>query len=95
VNGIRGLTRSSHPFTAAHIGHYLLARRDKLPISKFATNDLRRTVATMLAEMGVALDLVAAVVGHESGGRETRTLVIDVRFVPLLKWSWFKPIRKI
>jgi integrase len=63
------------PFTAAHIGHYLLARRDKLPISKFTTHDLRRTVATMLAEMGIALDLVAAVVGHESGGRETRTLV--------------------
>jgi integrase len=46
-----------------------------MPISKFTTHDLRRTVATMLAEMGVALDLVAAVVGHESGGRETRTLV--------------------
>lgn len=25
--------------------------------------------------MGVALDLVAAVIGHEAGGRETRTLV--------------------
>ena len=61
--------------TAAHIGHYLLARRGKLPIDKFTTHDLRRTVATMLAEMGVALDLVAAVVGHEAGGKETRTLV--------------------
>jgi hypothetical protein len=29
----------------------------------------------MLAEMGVALDLVAAIVGHESGGKETRVLV--------------------
>jgi hypothetical protein len=29
----------------------------------------------MLAEMGIAFDLVAAVVGHEAGGRETRTLV--------------------
>jgi hypothetical protein len=29
----------------------------------------------MLAEMGIALDLVAAVIGHEAGGRETRTLV--------------------
>jgi hypothetical protein len=28
-----------------------------------------------MAEMGVALDLVAAVVGHEAGGKETRTLV--------------------
>jgi integrase len=61
--------------TAAHIGHYLLARRDKQPIDKFTTHDLRRTVATMLAEMGVTLDLVAAVVGHEAGGKETRTLV--------------------
>jgi integrase len=61
--------------TAAHVGHYLLRRRDRLPIDKFTTHDLRRTVATMLAEMGVTLDLVAAVVGHEAGGKETRTLV--------------------
>ena len=60
---------------AAHIGHHLWARRDKLPIDKFTTHDLRCTVATMLAEMGVALDLVAAVIGHEAGGKETRTLV--------------------
>jgi integrase len=68
-------TETGTVLTAAHIGHYLLARRDRLPIDKFATHDLRRTVATMLAEMGVALDLVAAVVGHEAGGKETRTLV--------------------
>ena len=61
--------------SAAHIGHYLLVRRDKLPIDKFTTHDLRRTVATMLAEMGIGLDLIAAVVGHEAGGKETRTLV--------------------
>lgn len=61
--------------TAAHIGHYLLSRSDRLPIEKFTTHDLRRTVATMLAEMGIGLDLVAAVVGHEAGGKETRTLV--------------------
>jgi len=61
--------------TAAHIGHYLISRREKLPINKFTTHDLRRTVATILAEMGTALDLVAAVVGHESGVKETRTLV--------------------
>jgi integrase len=61
--------------TAAHVGHHLCARRDKLPINKFKTHDLRRTVATMLAERGIALDLVAAVVGHEAGGKHTRTLV--------------------
>jgi integrase len=61
--------------TSAHIGHYLLTRAARLPIAKFTSHDLRRTFATMLAEMGVALDLVAAIVGHESGGKDTRTLV--------------------
>jgi integrase len=61
--------------TAAHVGHYLWVRAGKLPIAKFTTHDLRRTVATMLAEMGVTLDVVAAVVGHEVGGNNTRTLV--------------------
>jgi integrase len=61
--------------TSAHIGHYLLTRRTTLPIAVFTSHDLRRTFATMLVEMGVALDLVAAIVGHESGGKNTRTLV--------------------
>ena len=53
--------------TSAHIGHYLLTRGPRLPIAKFTSHDLRRTFATMLAEMGVALDLVAAIVGHRVG----------------------------
>jgi integrase len=61
--------------TSADIGHYLLTRRARLAIAEFTSHDLRRTFATMLAEMGVSLDLVAAIVGHESGGKETRTLV--------------------
>jgi len=61
--------------TSGHVGHSLWARSDKLPIAKFNTHDIRRTVATMLVEMGVGLDLVAAVVGHEAGGKEARTLV--------------------
>jgi integrase len=61
--------------SSAHIGHYLLTRRTALPIAVFTSHDLRRTFATLLAEMGIALDLVAAIVGHESGGKDTRTLV--------------------
>jgi integrase len=61
--------------SSAHIGHYLLTRGPVLPIAKFTSHDLRRTFATMLVEMGIALDLVAAIVGHESGGKDTRTLV--------------------
>jgi integrase len=69
------LLENGSVMTSAHIGHYLLTRRTRLPIATFASHDLRRTFATMLAEMGVALDLVASIVGHEAGGRETRTLV--------------------
>jgi integrase len=69
------LLENGSVMTSAHIGHYLLTRRTRLPIATFTSHDLRRTFATMLAEMGVALDLVAAIVGHESGGRDARTLV--------------------
>jgi integrase len=71
--------------TSAHIGHYLLTRRTTLPIAVFTSHDLRRTFATMLAEMGIALDLVAAIVGHESGGKETRTLVRHYVFSDMLE----------
>ena len=69
------LSETGSVLTSAHIGHNLLTRAARLPIAKFTSHDLRRTFATMLAEMGVALDLVAAIVGHESGGKDTRTLV--------------------
>jgi integrase len=62
------LIESGAVMTSAHIGHYLLTRAARLPIAKFTSHDLRRTFATKLAETGVALDLVAAIVGHESGG---------------------------
>jgi integrase len=69
------VTESGTRFTASHVGHYVLTRRDKFPVAEFTTHDLRRTVVTMLTEMGIALDLVAAVIGHELGGKETRTLI--------------------
>ncbi len=87
-------TRTEAVLTAAHIGHFLLTRRNKLPIAKFTTHDLRRTVATRLAELGISLELIAAVIGHEAGGRETRTLVRHYMRSDLLErkaqvlWSW-------
>jgi integrase len=57
-----------------HVGHFLLNRR--LPIAKFGTHDLRRTVATEMAEsLGISLDTIARVIGHQAGGPSTRTLV--------------------
>jgi integrase len=63
------------PMISTTVAYYLWAYRAKLPIAPFTSHDLRRTTATMMAEIGIALDLVAAVVGHEAGGRDTRTLV--------------------
>ena len=69
------MTGTGSVMTSAHIGHYLLTRRARLPIAAFTTHDLRRTFATMMAEMAIPLDLVAAIVGHEAGGKNTRTLI--------------------
>lgn len=66
----RGTTMRS-----VNMGQCLWSRRERLPVPKFTTHDLRRTVATALVDMGFPLDLVAAVIGHEAGGKDTRTLV--------------------
>ena len=51
--------------------------------------------ATMMTEMGIPLDLVAAIVGHEAGGKNTRTLIrhyvhsdlIDRKARALAEWD--------
>ena len=68
-------SETGSPLTSAHVGHSLKYRRAKMLITYFVTHDLRRTVATGLVDLGFPLDLVAAVVGHEIGGKDTRTLV--------------------
>jgi integrase len=59
-------------------GQHILDRikHKTLPIAKFSTHDLRRSMATLSVKLlGLPLDLVAALVGHETGGKEVRTLV--------------------
>jgi len=69
------ITETGQPLSASHIGHHLLQQQNKLPIAKFCTHDLRRSAVSLMAEMGLPLDVVAALVGHESSNRDTRTLV--------------------
>ena len=53
----------------------IIARRARAPIDHFSSHDLRRTTATGMAKLGLPLDLIATVLGHEAGGgSETRTL---------------------
>jgi integrase len=87
--------------TSAHVGHSLWARRNRLPIAKFTTHDLRRTVASVLAEMGFGFDLVATLIGHEAGEKNTRTLVRHYIRTDLLErksaalQSWDERLRQI
>jgi integrase len=68
-------SETGKPMSSGLAGRALWFRRDKLPIAHFATHDLRRTVATHMAKLGVSLDIVAAVIGHEPGGKNERVLV--------------------
>lgn len=61
--------------TATNIGNALVKRADDLPVGHFTTHDLRRTVVSQMDEMGIALDTIAAVVGHQRGTRATQTLI--------------------
>ena len=66
--------RDRHALASHHIGNHLLNRRRKLPIEKFTSHDLRRTVATMLAERASRWTLLRRSLAT-SRRKETRTLV--------------------
>lgn len=69
-------SETDKPLTSAHVGHALMVRRDSFTVAPFSTHDLRRTFATGLDVLGIGLDLIAAIVGHDtSTGRDTKTLV--------------------
>jgi integrase len=59
------------------VGQAIVQRRGRAPVAHFSSHDLRRSVATQMAKLGLPLELVATVLGHEAGahtGAETRTL---------------------
>lgn len=77
-DGIMFPSEAGTPLNSATIGQALIYARERdLPIKEhFTTHDLRRTVATALDGMGVSLETICAVVGHElAAGREAKTLV--------------------
>jgi integrase len=89
-------SETGKPHTSSSVGQQVRARWDRLPIDKFATHDLRRTVATMMtAQLSLPLELVAMVVGHTAGGSQTNTLVrhyvhddfVDNKTTALGRWD--------
>ena len=89
------ITEKGLALTSEHVSSMLVKRRPKNPLSHFTTHDLRRTVATMLVEIGIGFELVAAVIGHESGNKEVRTLIrhyirsdlIERKRTTLISWN--------
>jgi integrase len=77
------------------IGSAIVTRRKRIPLAHFVSHDLRRTVATQLVELGFALELVAAVLGHETGNANTRILsrhyvrtdLVDRKRIALEAWD--------
>ncbi|MEJ1937323.1 site-specific integrase, partial [Nostoc sp. NIES-2111] len=88
-------TEGGAPLKASHIGVSLAHREKRRPIAHFTSHDLRRTVATGLADLGISLDLVAAVLGHDAGNARTRTLTrhyvrtdaVDRKRIALEAWD--------
>jgi len=69
-------SEAGKPLNTGLINDHLRQRRDRLPIERFTTHDLRRTMATEMMKLGIELDLIAKVVGHETEGeKQTRVLV--------------------
>jgi integrase len=68
-------TETGGPLYSGIVGQHLRQRWDRLPIERFSTHDLRRTAATRMAELGIPLELVAMIIGHESAaGRDVDIL---------------------
>jgi integrase len=57
------------------VATHLHQRRSRFPIAHFTAHDLRRTVASQMAGMGIALEVIALTIGHTTGEKATRTLV--------------------
>ena len=95
-NDILFENEAGKPLYSGLVGQQLLQRLDRLPIARFSTHDLRRTVATMMtAKLSLSLELVAMVVGHTAGGAQTQTLVrhyvhddfADRKAIGLAQWD--------
>ncbi|WP_374622457.1 tyrosine-type recombinase/integrase [Devosia sp.] len=65
----------SRALTSTDVGQALLNREKTRPIAAFTTHDLRRTVVSKMDELGISLDTIAAVIGHQRGSASTRVLV--------------------
>jgi integrase len=60
---------------SALLAQHLRHRWNRFPIAHSVTHDLRRTLATEMAKMGISLETISLTVGHVADERATRTLI--------------------
>jgi integrase len=83
------------PLYAGLVGQQIRQRWNRLPVDRFSTHDLRRSAATAMVKLGIPLETVANVVGHEASGSRVQTLVrhyvhddfIDRKADALARWD--------
>jgi integrase len=88
-------TEQGDPLTSNCVASLIVKRRREIPIEHFTSHDLRRTVATSLVDLGFSFDVVATVLGHETGSKNVRTLIrhyvrsdqVDRKRIALEAWD--------
>lgn len=92
---------SGGSLTSNEVASMIVKRRRKIPIAHFTSHDLRRTVATGLVDLGFSFEVAAAVLGHEAGNKDVRTLLrhyvrsdlLDRKRLALEAWDrWLRKI---
>ena len=77
VDGVLFPSAVGSALTSVSVGTALLSRRDRLPIAMFRSHDLRRTMASLMYELGIAKDVIGAIVGH--GGEDEKSSRVLIR----------------
>lgn len=77
VDGVLFPSAVGSSLTAVSVGTALLHRRDRSPIAMFKSHDLRRTTASTMYEIGIAKDVIGAIVGH--GGEDEKSARVLIR----------------
>jgi integrase len=88
-------TEKGDPLSSNCVSSLIVKRRPGIPLGHFTSHDLRRTVATALVDLGFSFEIVAAVLGHEAGSKDVRTLIrhyvrsdlIDRKKIALEAWD--------
>jgi integrase len=94
-------TERGEVLSSSNVASILVKYRPTIPVHHFVSHDLRRTVATGMAELGVPYEVVAAVLGHEVGSASVRILTrhyIRTDFVERKRSAleaWDSKLRKI